>query len=94
MLGRYALPLTRYIVEHCNEMKTPLSMMYTYERFCWTLTFCTSIIGVDPAVVHVHDVDTFIIHEVFLVAVALVSIKVNNHYFTDAFKVIEHELDT
>ena len=56
-------------------------------------TFCRRVIRVDPSVVHVHYVDFLITNEVSLVTVALVSIKVNYHHFTDALEILEHELE-
>lgn len=51
-----------------------------------------SVIGIDPLVVHVHDVHTVVVEEVSLVPVALVSIKVHYHHFADPVQVHEHEL--
>ena len=56
------------------------------------LTFGLSVVWVDPPVVHVHDVDLLLVDKVSLMAVALVSIKVDNHHLTDALQVLEHEL--
>ena len=57
-----------------------------------TLTFGLSVVRVYPPVVHVHNVDPLVVDEVSLVAIALVSIKVNDHNLTDPLQVLEHKL--
>ena len=56
------------------------------------LTLGRSVVGVDPAVVHVQDVDAVVSEEILLVAVALVSIKVHYHHLANPVQVCEHEL--
>ena len=62
------------------------------QNIACTLTFGLSVVRVYPPVVHVHNVDPLIVDEVSLVAIALVSIKVNNHNLTDPLQVLEHKL--
>ena len=56
------------------------------------LTFGRSVVGVDPPVVHVKYEHVIIVHEVSLVSVALVSVKVHDHHLGDTVKMLKHEL--